>query len=188
MRLAGPQPDSRYGQHARSAAKINDARIVNNMAIQPFQAQCRRGVCPRSERQARIHPHDHCTRSSHFLVMWADPQTPPKAHCVKIPQPLALPNTVFDALDLYAARGNIESFAQPANDVLRVAISGEQRPQAGGWPEPKLTRQRLEYRIILSVHVRHRSRAQTETDSFSLVWIQRTQVERQLPEVPHGAR
>ena len=107
--VARAQLGRRDGQHAGTAAKINDALTVNNMTVQPFQAQRRGGMGARSERQSRVHPHDDRARFGHFLVMRADPQSLPKAHRMEIAQPLALPNTILDALGLHRCRRNLQS-------------------------------------------------------------------------------
>ena len=55
-----------------------------------------------------VDAHDDRVRFLDLLVMRADPQSPSKAHGVKVTQPFAFPDTIFNALDMEVLRANTE--------------------------------------------------------------------------------
>ena len=130
-----------------------------------------------SERQSRVHAHDHRARLGNLLVMGADPQALPEPHGMKVAQPLALPNTVLDALARQAAGGDAERLGECPSNRRCIGFIGKQRAQAGCGPQPEFTRQWLQHRIVVRVDIRDRSCPELEAALFRRVRIPRAQLE-----------
>src|SRR6185436_8365899 len=71
---------------------------------------------------------------------------------------------------------------QARDDLVGLAVEGEQRLQARVWPQPEFTWRRFQDRIVALVGVRHRNRAEFQAGFLDALGIEpfESQCERNL--------
>src|ERR1700738_422490 len=150
------------------------------MRIEPRQAQRRARMTAGAERQPRIERHHDRAGLSDALMVWAYPQTLPEAQRVKVLEPLALPDALGQRLGADEGGIHTQGRAERAPDCGRVVGLPKQALETGPWPQTELSGQGLEHRIVPRVGGGYRARAARPAGVFGGLWIQRSEIERQL--------
>jgi hypothetical protein len=150
------------------------------MFIEPRQAQRGRGMSAGAERQPRIERHHDRVGRGHALVMRADPQPPPEAHGVKVPQPLALPGPIGHLPRGDAGGIEPQGRAQRAAQRRRIRRPDEQAAQARRRPQTELAGGRLEHRVIGCIDEGDRTRTARPAGLLGRLRIARSELEFQL--------
>src|SRR5207302_1302697 len=176
--------------------------------IEPREAQRGARMSAGAECESRIERHDDGTGSADALVTRTYPEPVTEAHRMKVLEPLALPDAVGHRPHLDAHRVEPERGAERARDGRRIALAGEQAPQARPRPETKLPGGGLEHRgpheirrlvewrgvrlarwagfrgvvygIIARVDEGQRARAARPAGPFRSLAVHRPEIEREL--------
>ena len=194
-RAARPQPQRRDREDARATAIVDHVRVRQPgvcARVQPFEAECRGGVRAGSERQSRVELQQHEVAGSavrgHVRALAARtyPQPPAEAHRMEVLQPLALPGTVGDGLELrpLADQRGVERRyrEQRRADCVLVGLCRKHGTHDDGRPQWHRPGRRFEHRVVGCIEQRDRQRAQLEQRVLVRLGVARPDVERELQE------
>src|SRR5437764_1220648 len=145
---------SRVRAHFGQMVSMDSSRVASGpsmaasreVRIEPREAQRGARMSAGAECESRIERHDDGTGSADALVTRTYPEPVTEAHRMKVLEPLALPDAVGHRPHLDAHRVEPERGAERARDGRRIALAGEQAPQARPRPETKLPGGGLEHR------------------------------------------
>jgi hypothetical protein len=98
QRLATAELERRDGEHAGTAAIVEEGSALETGAIEPLEAHCRRGVRARAESEPRVQSDDNRI-IVRLRIGGTDPDAFAKAHGSEILEPHALPVTILKRLD-----------------------------------------------------------------------------------------